>query len=395
MEWNTKWDYESFDISNYKGNTSPKKLQSSYWGIGDGEDIDGSFNLFGIGGDSGSGGSTSDLVNNSSTKSSLSPSTESSFKQGVKGYNYFNDSCSNKEPSVCSGEPFIGLKLGKRTYFENNYAKNYNKTSPFLGAPASSVSAEKKVKPTCQITPISRCQVEGCNLDLSSAKEYHRKHKVCESHSKCPKVIVAGVERRFCQQCSRFHGMSEFDGEKRSCRRRLSDHNARRRKPKDESIRFSAASIYSSFYGSESIDPLPDSTGVQMPDVLNMSIPALNRLVSSKGTRPEIFNQGLKEPLSSNVDAVDLRRALSLLSNHSWGSSNPNSIPMYSSSPIMPQYEMSQGSPLSSREYWQATQQSFDPHIDASAAKNASSHIQELQIFKLSDGNSLLFHPNG
>ncbi|KAF2549605.1 hypothetical protein F2Q70_00021095 [Brassica cretica] len=73
--------------------------------------------------------------------------------------------------------------------------------------------------------------VDGCELDLSSAKDYHRKHRVCENHSKCPKVTVGGLERRFCQQCSRLHAVSEFDEKKRSCRKRLSHHNARRRKP--------------------------------------------------------------------------------------------------------------------------------------------------------------------
>lgn len=48
-----------------------------------------------------------------------------------------------------------------------------------------------------------RCQVEGCNSALVGAKEYHKKHKVCESHSKAPKVVVKGIEQRFCQQCSR------------------------------------------------------------------------------------------------------------------------------------------------------------------------------------------------
>jgi hypothetical protein len=49
-----------------------------------------------------------------------------------------------------------------------------------------------------------RCQVEGCGLDLSRVKDYHRKHRVCEAHTKSPRVIVAGQERRFCQQCSRW-----------------------------------------------------------------------------------------------------------------------------------------------------------------------------------------------
>jgi hypothetical protein len=51
--------------------------------------------------------------------------------------------------------------------------------------------------------PPCRCQVEGCTTDLSSAKDYHRRHKVCEMHSKASKAIAAGCEQRFCQQCSR------------------------------------------------------------------------------------------------------------------------------------------------------------------------------------------------
>ncbi|CAK9238327.1 unnamed protein product [Sphagnum troendelagicum] len=78
----------------------------------------------------------------------------------------------------------------------------------------------------------ARCQVEGCTADLSSVlKEYHRRHKVCEMHSKTPNAVVGGREQRFCQQCSRFHLLSEFDEGKRSCRRRLAGHNERRRKP--------------------------------------------------------------------------------------------------------------------------------------------------------------------
>ncbi|KAL3716610.1 hypothetical protein ACJRO7_008226 [Eucalyptus globulus] len=75
------------------------------------------------------------------------------------------------------------------------------------------------------------CQVFGCNKDLSSSKDYHKRHKVCEVHSKTAQVVVNGVEQRFCQQCSRFHLLAEFDDGKRSCRKRLSVHNERRRKP--------------------------------------------------------------------------------------------------------------------------------------------------------------------
>ncbi|KAL4569920.1 hypothetical protein LXL04_025567 [Taraxacum kok-saghyz] len=78
------------------------------------------------------------------------------------------------------------------------------------------------------------CQAEKCTADLMEAKQYHRRHRVCEFHAKAQVVIVAGNEQRFCQQCSRFHELSEFDDTKRSCRRRLAGHNERRRKSSGE-----------------------------------------------------------------------------------------------------------------------------------------------------------------
>jgi hypothetical protein len=47
------------------------------------------------------------------------------------------------------------------------------------------------------------CQVEDCRADLSNAKDYHRRHKVCDVHSKASKALVGNVMQRFCQQCSR------------------------------------------------------------------------------------------------------------------------------------------------------------------------------------------------
>ncbi|PIA37946.1 hypothetical protein AQUCO_02900063v1 [Aquilegia coerulea] len=78
------------------------------------------------------------------------------------------------------------------------------------------------------------CQVDNCDADLSNAKDYHRRHKVCEMHSKSTKALVGNVLQRFCQQCSRFHVLQEFDEGKRSCRRRLAGHNRRRRKTHPE-----------------------------------------------------------------------------------------------------------------------------------------------------------------
>ncbi|CDY50515.1 BnaC06g10070D [Brassica napus] len=80
------------------------------------------------------------------------------------------------------------------------------------------------------------CQVDRCTTDLKEDKQYHRRHKVCEVHAKASSVYLAGVKQRFCQQCSRFHELPEFDEAKRSCRRRLAGHNERRRKSSGESF---------------------------------------------------------------------------------------------------------------------------------------------------------------
>ncbi|KAG8372814.1 hypothetical protein BUALT_Bualt12G0106200 [Buddleja alternifolia] len=117
----------------------------------------------------------------------------------------------------------LNLKLGGQVYpvtekeVDNCEGKSGKKTK-VCGAPSSCVV----------------CQVEDCKADLSNAKDYHRRHKVCDVHSKATRALVGNVMQRFCQQCSRFHVLQEFDEGKRSCRRRLAGHNKRRRKTHPE-----------------------------------------------------------------------------------------------------------------------------------------------------------------
>ncbi|XP_008781929.1 squamosa promoter-binding-like protein 10 [Phoenix dactylifera] len=117
------------------------------------------------------------------------------------------------------GAGTIGLNLGHRTYFSSGDALAIDR----LFARSRGMYSLNHQPP--------RCQAEGCKADLSGAKHYHRRHKVCEFHSKATVVIAGGLQQRFCQQCSRFHVLTEFDEAKRSCRKRLADHNRRRRKP--------------------------------------------------------------------------------------------------------------------------------------------------------------------
>lgn len=47
------------------------------------------------------------------------------------------------------------------------------------------------------------CQADNCTADMTEAKRYHRRHKVCELHAKAQVVLIDGASQRFCQQCSR------------------------------------------------------------------------------------------------------------------------------------------------------------------------------------------------
>ncbi|KAJ7947002.1 Squamosa promoter-binding-like protein [Quillaja saponaria] len=112
------------------------------------------------------------------------------------------------------------VHVSEMGYGEDERKKKSMSTNPY---------SNKKGSRAGSSTPPS-CQVGNCNADLTDAKNYHRRHKVCEFHAKAPVVHVSGLQQRFCQQCSRFHELSEFDDTKRSCRRRLAGHNERRRK---------------------------------------------------------------------------------------------------------------------------------------------------------------------
>ena len=220
MDWNSKatseWDWEKLAGFSSKTIGIPELVQPSNHEFEGGVD---NASVYSSGG--GGGFSGSDLGHGSSSRSSISASADSSSKEGIKRCGtvdgFPKDFTEKKEwtrvdnigkfpslgPSISSGEPIIGLKLGKRTYFEDLCVSSTTKTLPISVTPTSSAVPTKRSRASYQSTQTPRCQVEGCNIDLKSAKDYHRRHRICESHSKSPNVIVAGMERRFCQQCSR------------------------------------------------------------------------------------------------------------------------------------------------------------------------------------------------
>ncbi|KAJ0736873.1 putative transcription factor SBP family [Helianthus annuus] len=145
------------------------------------------------------------------------------------GWNNNNSNHNNSDPHM------MCLKLGKRHYCEETVAAESSSTaSTKRGKPpyeaVATANTRWPVSTGVRVAATTRCQVEGCHVALGNVKEYYRRHKVCEIHSKAPQVVVSGLLQRFCQQCSRFHDVTEFDDTKRSCRRRLQGHNLRRRK---------------------------------------------------------------------------------------------------------------------------------------------------------------------
>ncbi|GMH27472.1 hypothetical protein Nepgr_029315 [Nepenthes gracilis] len=353
------WDWENLVMFNSKELEVPKKLQIVDSEIVAMEEFEaGPFYSSGCHSGGVAGGSASDLGYRSSSKSFKSASydsstnpeaTDSKFKLDNNDSSQYDLSfdkelptawpartSSTTESSAALGESLIGLKLGKRTYFEDVSAGGNAKTSLIPVSPAAALNRSKSSSSLNMEIP--HCQVEGCNLNLSSAKEYHRKHRVCESHSKSPMVIIGGLESRFCQQCSRFHKLSEFDQKKRSCRKRLSDHNARRRKPKPNIMQFDSRMLPSSLYGLR-----------------------------------------VYTPSSNEEEAHDLG-ALSLLSANSWVPAplNPTKI----SQPFPNIDALPLFLPPASSAYWQGGQPVPAGFQPSTYQKSSGSHFQEFQLFR-------------
>ncbi|WCJ23596.1 squamosa promoter binding protein-like 7 [Euphorbia peplus] len=96
---------------------------------------------------------------------------------------------------------------------------------------------KKRVRTVRANSGIARCQVPGCGADISELKGYHKRHKVCLRCANSGAVEIDGENKRYCQQCGKFHLLSDFDEGKRSCRRKLERHNdRRRRKPHDSKV---------------------------------------------------------------------------------------------------------------------------------------------------------------
>ncbi|KAJ8640383.1 hypothetical protein MRB53_017077 [Persea americana] len=197
----------------------------------------------------------------------------------------------------------IDLKLGRLVdYSDTKSGKSIKKLKVSSAAVSSSVTPVKRSRLANSNGQAPLCQVHGCNMDLSSSKDYHKKHKVCEIHCKTTRVTVNGIEQRFCQQCSRFHLLAEFDDVKRSCRKRLAGHNERRRKPQLENH---SARIGSKFIGTS----LPAGRSFIFPDIFPSGIvPELNYEKGNWCRHLKIENEANTQPLIPVVNGHSVQK---------------------------------------------------------------------------------------
>ncbi|CAL0308055.1 unnamed protein product [Lupinus luteus] len=239
--------------------------------------------------------------------------------------------------SKTDGSSLIDLKLGRLA--ECQGSSNDEITEGFTLSSIHPTVFTKRARTSSSPILAPVCQVYGCNMDLSSSKEYHKRHKVCDVHSKTAKVIVNGIEQRFCQQCSRFHLLADFDDGKRSCRRRLAGHNERRRKHQFDYMSSKQHKIHQSFQGTEYLgSSLQKRSQFPFQDIFRSGI-------IFSGKYDQISHSGYvkleHESIYSSQEAVALTHgqelsgcALSLLSAQSQNPSHHSAGNISPSSPI-------------------------------------------------------------
>ncbi|KAK9675372.1 hypothetical protein RND81_11G003800 [Saponaria officinalis] len=200
---------------------------------------------------------------------------------------------------------------------------------------SSQAGSSKRARIPSSGSQMVSCLVDGCKADLSKCRDYHRRHKVCEMHSKTSRVTIGGHEQRFCQQCSRFHSLGEFDEGKRSCRKRLEGHNRRRRKPQPETVPMNPGNFLSPSQGSRflpfSSPPLIPATSVGNAIWSGAVKPKSNPTLCSSSVRSSFSNayRGRQFPFLQMADSPLSGASSAGQTLHHDGSSSNNSHKMF------------------------------------------------------------------
>ncbi|KAG2494947.1 hypothetical protein HYH03_006882 [Edaphochlamys debaryana] len=111
------------------------------------------------------------------------------------------------------------------------------------------------------------CQVVGCGVSLDGMKGYFLRHRVCEEHSKSPVLMIGDSPSRLCQQCSKFHHVSAFEGIKRTCRVQLDRIRVNKRNRRNRKMNAAAAAVQAAMGGLDgpSENPAPPAVRIKRP----------------------------------------------------------------------------------------------------------------------------------
>ncbi|KAM7480168.1 hypothetical protein LguiA_028381 [Lonicera macranthoides] len=309
---------------------------------------------------------------------------------GVNGLNCFGPE------GIKKGAFCVDLKLGQVIIDSGSELGDNLKVPKMVLSPSGSSKRPRSINSNG--VHAASCLVDGCIADLSNCREYHRRHKVCELHSKTPQVMINGHKQRFCQQCSRFHSPEEFDEGKRSCRKRLDGHNRRRRKP--QPIPLSRSSSFFSTTQGASLMPFctpqvyPTTAmgnsfwaGIVRADEENTNHSIMHPANKQKQTPDSAFSSRRKEMEFSFLDSTNLKlgnqTALSsggihsdcVLSLLSSSSSSPIQTSGVSLNDVMGPDSLPTARPVDPSPSYSA----IEP-MEAILVPNANAHFQEIML---------------
>jgi hypothetical protein len=136
------------------------------------------------------------------------------------------------------------------------------------------------------------CRVIGCEEDIYSQRAVNLKYRLCKTHKSAEVLLVNGLPKRFCSQCSTFKLVSDFNGKMRACRTCLR-HRSESRSVKREFLNTFMAADHSGV-------PQPQSTfGGTVSSAAVMENAQIEAFMAGAALAEILRNNGDREPVAT------------------------------------------------------------------------------------------------
>lgn len=125
------------------------------------------------------------------------------------------DSAVPAEPNLSDAEPqrqshhsesLAGTTTGSGTEKPGNVSQNVS------GVDEQHEQQDMGRTSTNLSRPRRPCRAPGCQADVSRAKSFNWRYRICEEHRSAQSVSIDGEPMRFCQMCAKFQPLEEFSG---------------------------------------------------------------------------------------------------------------------------------------------------------------------------------------